>query len=204
MKPYTVYKTSNNINGKIYIGVHRRSKRKNDNYIGSGKLIKSAIDKYGFHNFTSEVLFEYDTADEAYAKERELVTPEFVKMSNTYNLIPGGMGGKGKTLSKRHIKIISESKKGIPRSEECKLKMSETRKLRKYPSPNKGKSLSDAHKEALRLAKIKHVIIDNVIYADAKEAANHYGIAVSTVRARIHSKKFSEWKYYDKIKASPK
>ena len=44
---YTVYKTTNLINGSIYIGVHKTSNI-NDTYIGSGKLLKSAIKKCFF------------------------------------------------------------------------------------------------------------------------------------------------------------
>lgn len=43
---YTVYKTTNIINGKYYIGVHKTT-NPNDSYLGSGKAIKEAIKKYG-------------------------------------------------------------------------------------------------------------------------------------------------------------
>ena len=47
---YTVYKTTNLVNNKIYIGVHKTSKP-NDTYIGSGKILADAILKYGKENF---------------------------------------------------------------------------------------------------------------------------------------------------------
>jgi hypothetical protein len=39
---YTVYQTTNLINNKIYVGIHK-TKNINYDYMGSGKLLKSAI-----------------------------------------------------------------------------------------------------------------------------------------------------------------
>jgi len=47
---YTVYKTINLVNGKIYVGLHVTDKL-DDDYLGSGKLIQAAIKKYGRENF---------------------------------------------------------------------------------------------------------------------------------------------------------
>lgn len=49
-----IYKTTNLINNKIYIGQHKVKEEKIDNsYYGSGKLIIQAIKKYGKENFKS-------------------------------------------------------------------------------------------------------------------------------------------------------
>lgn len=102
---YIVYKTTNLINGKIYVGVHRTNPDIFDGYIGCGvthkdkknkslKGFPSAVRKYGYNNFKRETLFIYpDTEDgkiEAYKKEAEIVNIEFVKSSATYNLVVGG------------------------------------------------------------------------------------------------------------------
>jgi hypothetical protein len=89
---YTVYKTTNLVNDKIYIGCHK-TKNLNDNYKGSISNLSKAIEKYGIENFKKEILFCFDNEQEMFAKEAELVTEEFVKNSNTYNAKVGGYGG---------------------------------------------------------------------------------------------------------------
>ena len=89
---YIVYKITNQIDGKFYIGSHK-TKDLNDNYMGSGKYLKRAIDKYGVDNFTKEVLYVFETPEEMYAKEAEIVNEDFLATENTYNLKIGGFGG---------------------------------------------------------------------------------------------------------------
>lgn len=89
---YTVYKITNNINGNTYIGVHK-TKDINDNYMGSGKILKRAIKKYGVENFSKETIFIFDNPTDMYKKEYELVNKDFVMQENTYNLKIGGSGG---------------------------------------------------------------------------------------------------------------
>lgn len=89
---YTIYKITNTLNGKFYIGSHR-TKNINDSYMGSGKLLKRAYEKYGIENFTKEILFIFDTAEEMYAKEAEIVNEDFLLEENTYNVKCGGYGG---------------------------------------------------------------------------------------------------------------
>jgi hypothetical protein len=89
---HTVYKTTNNINGKYYIGAHS-TKIINDDYFGSGIALKKAIDKYGIENFSKEILFIFETKEEMFKMEREIVSEEVANDKMSYNLKIGGYGG---------------------------------------------------------------------------------------------------------------
>jgi len=87
---YQVYITTNNINGKKYIGKHNG---KNVNYLGSGKILKDAINKYRKENFKKEIIYTCKSEKEAYEKELELSEIyDVVNNSDWYNLKYGGVG----------------------------------------------------------------------------------------------------------------
>ena len=48
-----IYKTTNLINGKIYIG---KDSKNDPNYFGSGLLLRQSIKKYGKKNFKKEII----------------------------------------------------------------------------------------------------------------------------------------------------
>ena len=89
---YIIYKITNQIDGKYYIGSHK-TKDLNDDYMGSGKYLKRAVEKYGIENFKKEILFVYDNPESMYSKEAEIVNEDFLATENTYNLKKGGFGG---------------------------------------------------------------------------------------------------------------
>jgi len=86
-----VYRTTNLINQKFYIGYHK-TLDPYDDYLGSGKYLKQSIAKYGHKNFKKEVLFIFNTSAEAFAKEKELVA-EHLGQKLCMNIAPGGGGG---------------------------------------------------------------------------------------------------------------
>jgi hypothetical protein len=114
---YTIYKITNKTNGKFYIGKHK-TENLDDGYMGSGKLIRIAIQKHGVENFNKEILHVFETEAEMNAAEARLV----VLSEESYNLCPGGHGGFG------HINDGSES-----HIERCK-KASAMSKSRNHPN----------------------------------------------------------------------
>lgn len=88
---HIVYKVTNTVNNKIYVGIHSTN-NKEDKYIGSGWLLKSAITKYGRDKFFKEILYCYKTRTEAREMEALIVDSEFCLRKDTYNLAIGGMG----------------------------------------------------------------------------------------------------------------
>jgi group I intron endonuclease len=111
---YTIYRTTNKINGKFYIGKHQ-TKNLNDGYMGSGKLLKRAIKKYGVDNFTKEILFIFDNEEDMNSKEKELV----VLGESSYNLCEGGNGGFGYINRMSEILAKRDSKAGYVASFEA-------------------------------------------------------------------------------------
>ena len=166
---YTIYKITNKINGKIYIGKHT-TKKLDDGYMGSGKNLKAAQKKYGIENFNKEILFQFDNEFEMNVKEAELVTEEFCLAENTYNICPGGHGGFGYINShilvgdkrNNHNKKVAKlgglsSRKKYKVSDEHRNKLSASLKGR--VSSFLGKSHSEETK--MKLRKPKNIGVEN-------------------------------------------
>jgi hypothetical protein len=90
---YLIYKITNEINGRYYIGQHKTNNIF-DNYAGSGIYLNSEKIQYGLSSFCKTILFDFNSFELMNNKEAELV-----QLSNcypydpmSYNLIPGGTG----------------------------------------------------------------------------------------------------------------
>ena len=92
MKKYYIYLTTNNVTGMKYIGKHFGEL--DDSYLGSGTILKRAIQKYGKINFTKSILYVSNNEEENCKKEKE-----FIALYNAttnplfYNIHEGGNGG---------------------------------------------------------------------------------------------------------------
>jgi len=163
-----IYKTKNLVNGKIYIGQHCGTK---PSYLGSGKLLKTAIKKYGRENFKREILEYCDNFD--HMNEREIIWIARYDSTNPligYNLEYGGNGKgkvneetkkklskahKGKKRSEEHSRKIAQANKGKKHSEETKRKLSEIslnmseETKKKMSEAQKGRKVSEEHRKKI-------------------------------------------------------
>ena len=154
-----IYKITNKLNGKVYIGQSINIEKRWKQHINDpGYNIHNAIKKYGKENFSFEVLLECP-AEMLNNWERDMIALYDCISPKGYNLTEGGEGyrrseetrlkmseaKKGKHHSEEHKRKISESKKGIHRSEETRLKMSNSRKGKHHSEETKIK-ISNAQK----------------------------------------------------------
>jgi len=117
-----IYETTNLINGKTYIGQHKKDEF-DIHYRGSGKLITQAISRYGKENFKTIVLEWCESIEEL--NEREIYYIALYRAQNKaeYNISDGGLGTKGLVeeknpfFGKKHTaqtkKLMSQIKKSI-------------------------------------------------------------------------------------------
>lgn len=150
-KKYKVYKYTNKINGKIYIGQTCKTlKARADN--GKGYIrcphFWRAIQKYGWENFEGEILADELTLDEANELEISLIQSlNSTNPSIGYNNRGGGSNGEMTEEAKRKI---GEAHRGIGHacSEETKKKVSES--LKEYYGTHKHHALGTHYSEERR------------------------------------------------------
>jgi group I intron endonuclease len=105
-----IYLTTNKINDKKYIGMCKYTHEKN--YLGSGKLLKQSIRKYGKENFERIILQECETFGElSLAEEHWIRVYDAVNNENFYNLTSGGFGGNSDYLKEYWNKFTEEERK---------------------------------------------------------------------------------------------
>jgi len=87
-----VYKITNNANGKVYIGVTARSFKERMKSHKNNKVetkFTNAIKRYGWENFTKEIIEEVDTLEKLF--EREIYWIDFYNSyKQGYNSTMGG------------------------------------------------------------------------------------------------------------------
>jgi group I intron endonuclease len=157
-----VYLTTNLINGKQYIGDHS-THNLDDGYLGSGKLIRRSLKKYGKENFKKEILEHCETKELAFNNQEKYINQYNTLHPNGYNINPiGGFNKmdektrkkisksrKGIKFSEEHIRNLSESHKGISQTEETKRKISKSLQGRSISSGMEGKSHSKETKQKM-------------------------------------------------------
>jgi group I intron endonuclease len=248
-----IYRTTNLINQKFYIG---KDTHNNPNYYGSGKKMKLAIKKYGKENFKKEILEICETKEQLNEREKYWIE-KLNAINEGYNISLGGDGGdtisnnpKKREIAKIHsekmkmekfnkkkgtkvvklkkrddsnwvnpnkgkvspLKGKSTGKKGIPNpthSEWMKKNnpfkgKTHTKEVREILSKINSKPKSEEHKrkisETLKGNKpnnMRKVIVDDIEYESLSFAARKIGIPISTMKNRLKSPKFDNYRYKD-------
>lgn len=86
-----IYKTTNLINGKIYVG---KDSFNDPSYLGSGLILSRAIKKHGVHNFTKQILETCNSPKELETREQYWIkTLGSTDRKIGYNIALGGNGG---------------------------------------------------------------------------------------------------------------
>lgn len=111
-----IYKTTNILNGKFYIGLSKFNPEDNPEYLGSGYILKRAIKKYGIGNFKKEILEECETKEKLLEQERY-----WIKLLSAnhrgigYNICEGGTWGDNFSHHPKReewLRRLSEMNKG--------------------------------------------------------------------------------------------
>jgi len=205
-----VYKTTNKINGKIYIGFDTNN---NPNYLGSGVAIKKAIRKYGKENFIKETIEYCDTKNQL--TEKEIYWIKFYNSTDRkigYNISIGG--GEGGNLGKKVNKRISISNKGknignqnakgkIPYNKGKKMPDEQIKKLLGPKSLSHKENIKKAREKLTQEGKIGKKIIclnNNKIYNTLIEASKELKLTSPNINLVLKGKnkntKGYVFKYY--------
>lgn len=248
-----IYKTTNLINQKFYVG---KDTHNNPNYYGSGKRLKLAIQKYGLDNFKKETIEICNNLEQLNEREKFWIK-ELNAINEGYNISLGGDGGDTISNNPRKSEITKIHSDKMKLETYNKKKGTKIIKLKKRDDPNwvnprigkpspllgkpsdkkgtsnpkhsewmknnnpfKGKThtpevrdllskinskpKSEEHKRKIsetltgnKPGNMKKVIVDGVEYESLSFAARQIGIPISTMKNRLKSPKFDNYKYKD-------
>lgn len=200
---YYVYLHNNKINNKKYIGITKQSPGKRWGIQGtnyrSSPYFYNSIRKYGWDNFEHIILFTNLTKEEACEKEMELI-----KFYNTqdkkygYNIMEGGTApaipndirikisyalrgnknGAGHPCSAEKRKKISEAQKGKKLTDEHREKLSKAAQKRHTPcSDEKKRTLSKVYPHKKKV----YCVETDTIYESVQECARQLNLYASNI-----------------------
>ena len=134
-----IYKTTCNVTGKWYVGMHSTTNLE-DGYLGSGTILRYSIRKHGKDNHTKEILEYCESRELLILKEIEVVNEKLVSDSMCMNLTNGGLGFGSKEHMMRCSKAGNKAFMERYNSDE---------KLRKDTSDRMNKIMKDKHAKGL-------------------------------------------------------
>ena len=104
-KYHFIYKTTNILSGKYYIGMHSTDNLE-DGYLGSGNRLRLAVRKHGKENFKREILEFCNSREELIKKEIEIITVDEISKKECINLKVGGQGGWSENAKVKFIWLL--------------------------------------------------------------------------------------------------
>lgn len=191
MKSNEVYKITNKITNKIYIGITNQGSGARyrhhwyESRIGEPSPIHRSMAKYGEDNFTLEIIDFADSYDELKEKEKYWIKQyNSIDRSIGYNLTEGGDGTFGRKHSEETKEKIRQKALGRKASEEAKQRMSESR--RGKCTDKQKEHLSKLQKE-LQIRVFKYSKDGDFIaeYSSIKEASVQNGLNIDTIRKQL-------------------
>jgi len=165
-----IYITTNLINDKKYIGKCEYNRQNGwEDYLGSGKIIKLAIKKYGVKNFSREIIYDAINLDDLNMAEKYYISLyDACHSDKFYNIADGGSGGNTRlgysekeyeAYCKQFSKPSEENAMyGKHHSDKSKKQDGEKTKLR-----FQDKTFKEKHSKAVKEA-MKHVDKEKLAY----------------------------------------
>lgn len=106
-KYHYIYKTTCNVNGKYYIGMHSTDNLE-DGYMGSGKRLWNSINYHGKETHVKEILEYCKSREELVNLEKKIVNEQLINEELCMNLKLGGDGGWHENAKKTHHLKLTE------------------------------------------------------------------------------------------------
>lgn len=152
IKPWCIYRTEHP-SGHFYQGKGKTHLVQQGKYTGSGIRYNLSLHWPGYEpsTWTTRVLATFDTEEEAYQAEENLVTHESLANPYCLNMMCGGRKGKYKTPSSLLRRYRSEEK----RKRAAYAKLLKAKRIAEAKAKSKAKSLADKERAAAKLAKAK-------------------------------------------------
>lgn len=202
-----IYKATNKVNGKIYIGqtVRTLEERLAEHKRNRKSLLGAALKKYGEGRFSFEVVDTASSIESLNEKEKYWIGFYDCKTPNGYNQCDGGgntIGYHHSDSSKDKMRVAKENAfcgtgnpfYGRKHSDEAKLKMSQSRKGRTLTNEWKAKIGKGLQKRVINLD-------TGEVFESVKDAAERYGLQATHITRVCKGKRKTtggfRWSHYD-------
>ena len=183
-----IYKTTCLITNKYYIGMHSAYKL-DDGYLGSGKIIRRSIRKYGKENHIREILEFCENKELLPIREADIVNKTALSDPLCINLRVGGSGNVGGNRA--------SGWKMPPITDEHRANLKIARNKRKPVSDDTRKKMSDSHKGKVRTEEHKknnrEALINSEKFQNSVKSEEHRQLMSENMKA-----------YHQRLKAEGK